>query len=182
LSQYQAIVPYVQLSGPTSFAPIIRQSIEIVRATAQYHILVVVTDGQVDNPEIDAQAIIEASNYPLSIVVVGVGDGPWKAMHEFDDGLPARRFDNFQFVEFNKMLSARVENPELHFAVHALMEVPEQYKLIKKLGLLSKVQAEQPSFRPTVFPEKPPLPFVNPPLAPAQFLQPMVPLPMMGQM
>jgi len=72
-----------------------------------------------------------------SIICIGVGDGPWDRMREFDDGLPARRFDNFQFVPFNEVME-RAENREVSFAVAAMQEVPEQYQAVKKLGLLNR--------------------------------------------
>jgi len=135
LDRYAEITPNVLLSGPTSFAPLIRESINIVKYLKSYHILVIIADGQVDNKRETAQAIIEASSYSLSIIMIGVGDGPWDIMEEFDDELVDRKFDNFQFVPFSKTME-KAENREVTFSVAALQEIPEQYAAIKKLGLL----------------------------------------------
>jgi len=145
-SRYKEIANKATLAGPTSFAPLIRQAIQLVRETNEYHILLIVADGQVspDNIAETTNAIVAASEYALSIVMVGVGDGPWHLMDRFDDELPERRFDNFQFVNFNKVFQKYpAECREAAFATHALMEVPDQYRAIKRLGLLSQEKSKR---------------------------------------
>lgn len=94
LRRYNEITPDLIFSGPTNFAPLIRKAVDIVRKKGQYHILLIIADGEVVKEEETRAAIVEAANYPLSIVTIGVGDGPFEAMHRFDDALAERRFDN----------------------------------------------------------------------------------------
>jgi len=139
LDRYAVVTPTRKLSGPTSFAPIINKAIELVTesGTTQYHILLIIADGQVTNEEETIKAIQHASNYPLSIVLIGIGDGPWEVMEKFDDRIPKRRFDNFQFVDFHHVMN-HSRYPEAAFALRSLMEIPQQFQAVKQLGLLGK--------------------------------------------
>ncbi|KAM3259926.1 hypothetical protein ACQJBY_051294 [Aegilops geniculata] len=151
LRRYREIAATVQLSGPTSLAPIIEAAMGIVqRSGHQYHILLIIADGQVPRgcgahrasspdesrsenymEERTLQALIHASHFPLSIVLVGVGDGPWDDdQMRFHDG--RRRFDNFQFVDFTKIMSAEMSRAEKgeRFALEALEKIPSQYAAI----------------------------------------------------
>ncbi|GFV92896.1 e3 ubiquitin-protein ligase RGLG2 [Trichonephila clavipes] len=134
----EEMLAQVQRSGPTTLAPIIRRATDIVRRTGMFHILLIVTDGQMRPDETHTRhALVEASKSALSIVVVGVGDGPWRALEEWDERVPDRVFDNFHFVNYHHVVrSAR--NAEAALALHALMEIPDQYQTILRLNYLSK--------------------------------------------
>ncbi|KAK7312033.1 hypothetical protein RJT34_10581 [Clitoria ternatea] len=159
LTRYRQIVPNLRLAGPTSFAPMIEMAMTIVEQSGgQYHVLLLIADGQVTR-SIDTQhghlspqeektinAIVKASEYPLSIVLVGVGDGPWDMMREFDDNIPSRAFDNFQFVNFTEIMMKNVDTvkKETEFALAALMEIPSQYKATIELGILGTRRGQSP--------------------------------------
>lgn len=141
---YRQLAQIVSLAGPTSFAPIIRKSIQIVaQHEFRYHVLLIIADGQVTDGDLTdtKNAIVEASNFAISIIMVGVGDGPWEMMQTFDDELPKRRFDNFQFVCLTEALKeCRKTNVpiDIGFALQALQEIPEQYQLIRRLNLMDE--------------------------------------------
>ncbi|KAG1684606.1 hypothetical protein DVH05_010662 [Phytophthora capsici] len=151
-SRYREVVRNVVMAGPTSFAPIINEAVNIVNRTGDYHILVIIADGQVTrsvdipphavskNEKETIDAITYASNFPLSIIMVGVGDGPWESMIYFDNYLVHRKFDNFQFVEYHKITSqfSDPETKEAQFALQALMEIPDQYRTIKAMNYLDQ--------------------------------------------
>ncbi|XP_062203693.1 E3 ubiquitin-protein ligase RGLG2-like [Phragmites australis] len=159
LARYREIAPHLRLSGPTSFAPIIEMATTIVEQSGgQYHVLVIIADGQVTRSvdtefgqlstqeQMTVDAIVQASEFPLSIILVGVGDGPWDMMKEFDDNIPARSFDNFQFVNFTAIMSKKISQSkkETEFALSALMEIPLQYKATLELGILGRRLAKSP--------------------------------------
>ena len=114
----------------------IRRAIAISKADEEgypgtsYSILMIITDGTIDDMDDTIKAIIDASNNaPLSIVIIGVGDCKFKNMEELDgddgtlkskDGSVASR-DIVQFVPFNKY----ADNPEM-LAREVLAEIPSQ--------------------------------------------------------
>ncbi|KAL0327311.1 UNVERIFIED_CONTAM: E3 ubiquitin-protein ligase RGLG1 [Sesamum angustifolium] len=113
LRRYRELVPQLRLSGPTSFAPVIEMAMSIVEESGgQYHVLLIIADGQ-----------------------------------EFDDNIPARAFDNFQFVNFTEIMSKNVDHSrkEAEFALSALMEIPSQYQATLELNILGHQSGNAPS-------------------------------------
>ena len=69
-------------------------------------------------------------------------------MEQFDDHLPKRKFDNFQFVNYNKVVKKAHLNQvpvEIEFAVAALQEIPDQYNYLKRNNKLT-IPQQAPQF------------------------------------
>jgi len=138
LSAYTNVLQSVDLYGPTNFSPIIRRITEEARRDLpppnqnnplpRYHILTIITDGVISDMEKTKEAIIDASDVPLSIIIIGVGKTDFSDMNELDGDDKVLRINNktskrdiVQFVP----LSNYVANPSL-LAAETLREIPKQ--------------------------------------------------------
>jgi len=138
LEAYQRCVRSVRLWGPTNFSPIIRGFVEDAKqdlSGRQYWVLLMITDGIISDMEPTKKAIVEAAKYPVSIIIVGVGDANFDNMDVLDgddvrvsyNGEAAVR-DIVQFVplrDFMKKGTGQVMS-QARLAQEVLQEIPEQ--------------------------------------------------------
>ena len=77
ISNYKNAVKSVDFSGGTYFAPVIDRINEVMKniiyADFHYHILLIISDGFIEDIQDTIDSIIESSKYPLSIIIIGVG-------------------------------------------------------------------------------------------------------------
>ncbi|CAG7823526.1 unnamed protein product [Allacma fusca] len=110
LDLYRTCIRKIQLYGPTYFAPVVKtvsQMASKVKGGEQYYVLIIVTDGVITDMAKTKRAIVEASAFPMSIIIVGVGEADFSAMQELDgdavrisaNGRVAQR-DIVQFVSY----------------------------------------------------------------------------------
>ncbi|MDP2434184.1 MAG: VWA domain-containing protein [archaeon] len=136
LSLYTGITPKISTVGTPSWKPLIDQAIEHIIETKRFYILIVLTTGACDSFEELREALVIASRFPLSIVAIGLGDGPFSELASIDDEvIPGRLFDNFQFFNLHSILD-NAKFPDVDFALATLQEIPFQYAAIRQLGLL----------------------------------------------
>jgi len=78
----------LQFSGPTLFEHIIKAGASVAKSqTAEkmvYNVLMILTDGVINDMQKTIDAIIDASNLPLSIIIVGLGKANFKNMEKLD--------------------------------------------------------------------------------------------------
>ena len=132
LKEYRNSFKYLQLAGPTNFYPLIRRVVDTIKHEnnpLRYNILLILTDGIINDlgPTIDV--LVEGSFLPLSVIIVGIGDDHFQEMvvldgdiHPLIDSKGVKRMrDLVQFVPFN-----RFKNDPTKLAEEVLEEVPRQ--------------------------------------------------------
>lgn len=141
LNAYRQTLYNVKLSGPTEFSQLIQTAArhaeaERVKYVQAYTILLIVTDGVINDYEETTRSIVDASHLPLSIVIIGVGTADFTAMNMLDgDEIPLsamRCRDIVQFVPF----SAYQNRPDM-LVSKVLEEIPKQlvdYFTMKGIG------------------------------------------------
>jgi hypothetical protein len=133
MQAYSDCLHHVMLSGPTLLAPIINSTshnasiLGCTQERQKYHILLIITDGVVNDMDATKQAIIAASHQPMSIIIIGVGPADFKDMHVLDGDKERLTFggqsavrDIVQFVAFTPGMAAG------QLAEQVLAEIPRQ--------------------------------------------------------
>ena len=135
LAQYRKFIDKIVLYGPTCFAPLINELNKSVKEDLKegkemnYNILMILTDGIIGDMQDTINALVEASFLPISVIIIGIGNGNFDKMDILDaDDNPLydsnkRKADRdlVQFVPFNKF-----NNDPVKLAEEVLEEVPRQ--------------------------------------------------------
>ena len=141
LIKYRESLNGVKLSGNTKFSFVLRKVISNInydlknrKKENHYYILLILTDGVVNDIQDTKDLIVEASYLPLSIVIVGIGNEDFTNMENLDgDEDPLtnsrgekRKRDIVQFIEFNNFKNNNSINIGTDFAEEVLKEIPRQ--------------------------------------------------------
>ncbi|KAF4524327.1 hypothetical protein B566_EDAN005385 [Ephemera danica] len=135
---YRTCLEKIELYGPTHFAEVINHVSGLAKKheaeNPYYCVLLILTDGTIDDEKETIKAIVSASSLPISIVIVGIGNADFKTMVKLDadkialnsvDGARAKR-DIVQFINYQTLLNADKSTAKALLAKKMLEEIPTQ--------------------------------------------------------
>jgi vacuolar-type H+-ATPase subunit F/Vma7 len=90
LEAYKNAIKNLNFFGPTHFNEIINtvnnmaEDLKVSQDNQKYIILLIITDGIINDMEQTIDEIVRGSSLPLSIIIVGVGDAEFNSMDILD--------------------------------------------------------------------------------------------------
>ncbi|KNA15042.1 hypothetical protein SOVF_101810 [Spinacia oleracea] len=136
MTAYNSGLQTVALSGPTLFGKVVHRAAEIAgqsleQTKSKYYVLLIITDGVLSDPQESIDALVRASDLPLSILIVGVGAADFTQMEILDADKGHRlesstgRIATRDIVQFVPMRDVQVGQKPM---VEALLEeLPGQF-------------------------------------------------------
>ncbi|XP_042383877.1 protein BONZAI 1-like isoform X2 [Zingiber officinale] len=135
MSAYISALRNVSLAGPTLFGHVINAAAQIAgqslsNGEKKYFVLLIVTDGVITDLQETKDALVKASDLPLSILIVGVGGADFKEMETLDADKGERiesltgRVASRAIVQFAAMRD--VKSGEISVIQTLLAELPGQ--------------------------------------------------------
>ena len=135
LTRYREALKNSQLHGPTYFHYFIEKMNKKVLKQVEsknfntYHILMILTDGIIEDTDETVNALVQSSFLPISVIIIGIGDADFTNMNILDaDDVPliddkGRKSsrDLVQFVPFNNY-----KHDPLKLGEEVLEEIPRQ--------------------------------------------------------
>uniref|UniRef100_A0A0E0L1T8 C2 domain-containing protein n=1 Tax=Oryza punctata TaxID=4537 RepID=A0A0E0L1T8_ORYPU len=164
MSAYSSTLYSVTLAGPTLFGPIINKAAEIASHSLQYgnnkyFVLLIITDGVLTDIQETKDSIVRASDLPLSILIVGVGNADFKQM-EILDGDSGKRLESStgriatrDIVQFVPMRD--VQGGQISVVQSLLEELPGQflaYMRSRDIKPRAPLQQDNASSAPPLYP------------------------------
>ncbi|EEE63497.1 hypothetical protein OsJ_18313 [Oryza sativa Japonica Group] len=164
MSAYTSTLYSVTLAGPTLFGPIINKAAEIASHSLQYgnnkyFVLLIITDGVLTDIQETKDSIVRASDLPLSILIVGVGNADFKQM-EILDGDNGKRLESStgriatrDIVQFVPMRD--VQGGQISVVQSLLEELPGQflaYMRSRDIKPRAPLQHDNASSAPPLYP------------------------------
>ena len=87
---YQNALNNSKLHGPTYFSKILKEvknmveSVKVSQDSQKFFILVIITDGLINDMQKTIDEIVRGSGLPLAVIIVGVGDADFSGMDTLD--------------------------------------------------------------------------------------------------
>ncbi len=141
IETYRQSLSKIELAAPTYFTPILNKVISEIKNDLEnkqeenhYYVLLILTDGSINDMQETCDKIVEASYLPLSIIIVGIGNADFSLMKILDgDKYPLknsrgelRKRDIVQFVKFEDFKKNNAIDYGTDLTEEVLKEIPTQ--------------------------------------------------------
>ncbi len=140
---YKKSLKLLSFDGPTRFSQIVEYVNRMVEYEVvnnkmrKYYILLIMTDGVIDDMEETIDQIVRATALPISIIIVGVGDSNFDKMETYSHRRKKDRLDADEKPLYSKKLGRMMERDIVQF-------VPFSNYRTDPLGLAKQTLEEVP--------------------------------------